>query len=147
MLERGKGINDKDDTLLRAECEQMNANDYAYILYTSGTTGNPKGVMITHRNILWTNESLFGELVPAPMHPRIVSYLPMAHIAARAGDHYLSISSSKRDSCNDTAQTYRVGINGGLLGQTISWSRNTEAYHYCISQRTITRKGENIVAD
>ena len=47
--------------------------------------------MISHKNVLWTIESLFGQMIPATKFPRIVSYLPMAHIAARAGDHYQAI--------------------------------------------------------
>src|SRR5210317_1926138 len=74
--------------------EEVSEKDYVlsyHELMERGASINAKGVMITHRNVLWTNESLFGELVPASMHPRIVSYLPMAHIAARAGDHYQAI--------------------------------------------------------
>ncbi len=63
----------------------------ACLIFTSGTTGKPKGVMISHKNVLWTIESLFGQMIPATKFPRIVSYLPMAHIAARAGDHYQAI--------------------------------------------------------
>ena len=91
LLQRGEDINANDDTLLRDAIKTVTPESLACLIFTSGTTGNPKGVMITHRNVLWTNESLFGELVPASMHPRIVSYLPMAHIAARAGDHYQAI--------------------------------------------------------
>lgn len=33
-------------------CEAINSDDIATLVYTSGTTGNPKGVMLTHRNLL-----------------------------------------------------------------------------------------------
>ena len=91
LIERGAAINANDNSLLVNAIKTVTPDSLACLIFTSGTTGNPKGVMITHRNVLWTNESLFGELVPASMHPRIVSYLPMAHIAARAGDHYQAI--------------------------------------------------------
>jgi long-chain acyl-CoA synthetase len=91
LIERGAAINSNDNSLLVNAIKTVTPDSLACLIFTSGTTGNPKGVMITHRNVLWTNESLFGELVPASMHPRIVSYLPMAHIAARAGDHYQAI--------------------------------------------------------
>ena len=91
LMERGASINAKDNSLLVQAIKTVTPDSLACLIFTSGTTGHPKGVMITHRNVLWTNESLFGELVPASMHPRIVSYLPMAHIAARAGDHYQAI--------------------------------------------------------
>lgn len=62
----------------------------ATLIYTSGTTGNPKGVMISHRNVMWTAESARRALGVVD-HPRLVSYLPLAHIAERLSSHYLGI--------------------------------------------------------
>lgn len=54
----------------------------ATILYTSGTTGNPKGVVLTHHNVLY--EALSTQEKAGLMDPqRSVSYLPLAHIAER----------------------------------------------------------------
>ena len=64
-------------------------DEIATIIYTSGTTGPPKGVMLSHSNILWTNES-FRRLLGGMSWRgrRFVSYLPMAHIAERMTTHY-----------------------------------------------------------
>ena len=91
LLTKGKEINEKDDSKLQAGIDSVKPESLACLIFTSGTTGNPKGVMITHKNVLWTIQSLFSEMIPASQFPRIVSYLPMAHIAARAGDHYQAI--------------------------------------------------------
>jgi long-chain acyl-CoA synthetase len=66
--------------------------DIATLIYTSGTTGPPKGVMISQYNIVYTIEILkrsihFDDFVGM----RVVSYLPMAHIAERAVSHYQSM--------------------------------------------------------
>ncbi len=60
------------------------------LLYTSGTTGNPKGVVITHHSVLYElmTATVSGTLVP---HVRWVSYLPLAHIAERMFTIYLAI--------------------------------------------------------
>ena len=66
--------------------------DLATVIYTSGTTGPPKGVQITHRNVVFTVESyraLLGEIE----NLRIVSYLPMAHVAERLHGHWLAMAS------------------------------------------------------
>jgi len=89
---------EKGDELLKGGREKLDEaistvtpDSLACLIFTSGTTGRPKGVMISHHNVIWTNESLFSQMITASSHPRIVSYLPMAHIAARAGDHYQAL--------------------------------------------------------
>ena len=91
LIEKGREINSSDSSKLEKATATITPDSLACLIFTSGTTGKPKGVMISHKNVLWTIESLFGQMIPASMHPRIVSYLPMAHIAARAGDHYQAI--------------------------------------------------------
>ncbi len=58
------------------------------ILYTSGTTGNPKGVVLTHRNILFETESSL-ETSQTREPGETISYLPFAHIAERMLGMYI----------------------------------------------------------
>jgi long-subunit acyl-CoA synthetase (AMP-forming) len=59
----------------------------AMLIYTSGTTGEPKGAEWTH-DALMVNLRGFHELIPVSPAGRIVSYLPMAHLAERFMSHY-----------------------------------------------------------
>ena len=63
-------------------------DDLVTVIYTSGTTGAPKGVMLDHTNVSWAIESLRVALGFPPDGFRLVSYLPMAHIAERLTSHY-----------------------------------------------------------
>jgi long-chain acyl-CoA synthetase len=63
-------------------------DDILTLIYTSGTTGPPKGVQLTHRNQM-TAVRGFDEVIAFPGDGRVVSWLPMAHIAERACSHYL----------------------------------------------------------
>jgi long-chain acyl-CoA synthetase len=81
-----------DTADLDALAAATDPDDIATLIYTSGTTGPPKGVMISQYNIVYTIEILkrsihFDDFVGM----RVVSYLPMAHIAERAVSHYQSM--------------------------------------------------------
>jgi long-subunit acyl-CoA synthetase (AMP-forming) len=66
------------------------ADDLLTIIYTSGTTGPPKGVELTHRNVLAQLEATSAGLGLTD-RLRVISYLPMAHIAERLVTHYLPL--------------------------------------------------------
>lgn len=61
---------------------QIQTDDLATLIYTSGTTGNPKGVMLSHRNIV-SNVLAVKDLVPTVAGDRVLSFLPLCHIFER----------------------------------------------------------------
>jgi long-chain acyl-CoA synthetase len=65
-----------------ARLAELRPDDVAALLYTSGTTGPPKGVMLTHRNILWAADAL-GAALGFTAHEETLSFLPLSHIAER----------------------------------------------------------------
>jgi long-chain acyl-CoA synthetase len=69
-------------------------DDLLTLIYTSGTTGPPKGVQLTHRNLLALVASIEG-IVPLPDkgEARVISWLPAAHIAERGAHYYLPVVS------------------------------------------------------
>jgi long-subunit acyl-CoA synthetase (AMP-forming) len=67
-------------------------DDILTLIYTSGTTGPPKGVELTHGNVLGTIRG-YHALIPYTLHGRYISYLPMAHFADRLAAHYAAIVS------------------------------------------------------
>jgi long-chain acyl-CoA synthetase len=77
---------------LAAAAAEGSHDDLVTIIYTSGTTGPPKGVMISNRNVTFLADAV-RNLIPMDSLTgmRIVSYLPMAHIAERSVSHYLQV--------------------------------------------------------
>ncbi|HLW67351.1 MAG TPA: AMP-dependent synthetase/ligase [Gemmataceae bacterium] len=90
FLQRGRFALPKLAAELQRREDQLGADDLATIMYTSGTTGNPKGVMLTHGNLLSNAEALL-HLLPDPSEIVLLSWLPFSHIFGRLCDHYLCL--------------------------------------------------------
>ncbi len=65
-------------------------DELATIVYTSGTSGPPKGVMLSHRNMLAVAAAIL-ERVPGTRHDVFLSYLPLAHIFERVVGYYVPL--------------------------------------------------------
>ena len=63
-------------------------NDLATIVYTSGTTGSPKGVMLSHRNML-TNANDAAELFRFNPYEKFLSFLPLSHMFERTAGYHV----------------------------------------------------------
>ena len=65
-------------------------DDVLTLIYTSGTTGHPKGVQLSHHNIMFAAKSA-AQIIELEPGFRVVSWLPSAHIAERNAHHYIPI--------------------------------------------------------
>ncbi len=73
--------------------ERVNARkpeDLAILVYTSGTTGKPKGAMISHRNIIYTCHA-YNDFAPQSDSDERMAFLPLCHIAERMGGEYFPL--------------------------------------------------------
>ena len=85
----GREHRKKDPAFLSAEIAKGKGSDIAIILYTSGTTGNPKGVMLSHGNVLVTARNAV-ERDGLRQDDEVLAYLPMAWV----GDNIFSFGQS-----------------------------------------------------
>ncbi len=83
-------VNSADENLRNALDEinkKITAEDLATIIYTSGTTGIPKGVMLSHRNIMSNVNSLI-QVMPVDQFKTTISFLPLCHIFERTAVYF-----------------------------------------------------------
>jgi len=87
VQELGREFEKLNPGYVLAEIEKVRPDDIALISYTSGTTGNPKGVVLTHANLI-TNARMLSAMEDHQPTDQVMAYLPMAWI----GDGVLSIA-------------------------------------------------------
>ena len=79
FLKEGEGV---DDNEVLSIANEIQAHDLATIIYTSGTTGKPKGVMLSHDNIVSNVKSVLS-ILPINKDYKSLSFLPLCHIFER----------------------------------------------------------------
>jgi long-chain acyl-CoA synthetase len=77
---------------LAAAASQIGPDDLLTLIYTSGTTGPPKGVQLTHRNLLSLVSGVEDMIEFPERGGKVISWLPAAHIAERGANYYLPVT-------------------------------------------------------
>ena len=88
--EAGAQLHQADPSVFEAAWREVRPDQPVALLYTSGTTGHPKGVLLSHRNVVFQAAALEAH-VSIPEHPSTVAYLPLAHIAERMLGMYVPL--------------------------------------------------------
>ncbi len=91
VQEQGKNLQNNKPDFLKKSSEEIQENDICTIIYTSGTTGEPKGVILTHKNII---SNVIGALEVFPINHNDVflSFLPLCHIFERMAGYYTAFA-------------------------------------------------------
>jgi long-chain acyl-CoA synthetase len=90
LRRRGTELHEAEPEAFERSWSGIEPGDPLAMIYTSGTTGEPKGVVLSHRNVIheaFAVHSMHG----GPMHPSNIAYLPLAHIAEREISIYLPV--------------------------------------------------------
>ena len=95
-----------EESELETRLQAIGPDDVATIVYTSGTTGPPKGCMLTHRNILATGEAYVEQVALRPP-ATLFMFLPLAHALARVVQMV----------------SLEVGLHAGLLERRLAQAR------------------------
>ena len=108
-----RGLADDDPT--RAEefyqdsLRQTRAEDLLTLIYTSGTTGNPKGVMLTHRNLV-SNIRAAAECIHIGPDDIFLSFLPLSHSYERMAGYYTAMACGATIAYAESIDTVRENL-------------------------------------
>jgi long-chain acyl-CoA synthetase len=86
-LEEVEGSNPHFDP---ASLPPVDPGDVLTLIYTSGTTGPPKGVQLSHHNVMFAAQQI-EEIITFDAGSKVISWLPAAHIAERMAHHYIPV--------------------------------------------------------
>jgi long-chain acyl-CoA synthetase len=117
---RGREGLAQDKDAVRRRAQEVRPEDLATLIYTSGTTGDPKGVMLTHSNLVSNVlSSLEGFPVITPQDVAL-SFLPLCHVFERMGGYYLMLKAGATIAYAESVD--KVPVNMGEVRPTLMLS-------------------------
>jgi len=105
----------QDASAFAAAAKAVKPDDIAFMCYTSGTTGNPKGVMLSHRNLV-SSARIFLENEDVRESDDFLSYLPLAWVGEALFGTAVSVVAGCASNCPESPETFRR--DGRELGAT-----------------------------
>ena len=111
LLSRGREKFEESDPLFLALSKEVAPEDPATIVYTSGTTGVPKGAMILHKNIMAVIKSI-NKISPPFVYEndQSVPFLPLSHVFERVAGHFYGMYAGITSSYAQSIETFAVDI-------------------------------------
>ena len=91
LLGLGRNITEKDPNLVENRIDEVAPEDLSVLVYTSGTTGSPKGAMLSHRNVTWMGRAITKDS-PVYDTDEVMSFLPLCHIFERLFSVFVHIT-------------------------------------------------------
>ncbi|HVR42120.1 MAG TPA: AMP-binding protein [Thermoanaerobaculia bacterium] len=112
-------------------CEEAKPDDLALLIYTSGTTGDPKGAMLSHRNLAWQAKTVAGFDPALRFGPDddVLSFLPLCHIFERLFTSFVPLATGYTVNFTESVET--VAENMREVAPTLGYGvpRIWEKYH------------------
>jgi long-chain acyl-CoA synthetase len=111
VLKRGKELRSSEERkiLLMERLNRITSDDLATIIYTSGTTGDPKGVMLSHKNILSNIEGVM-DAIHLDDKDTFLSYLPLCHSYERSTGYYSAIAIGGSIALAESLETVALNL-------------------------------------
>ena len=109
MYEKGKKFEEQNRDFFENAMSRVKPDDLLTIIYTSGTTGNPKGVMLSHSNLV-SNIIASAEAIPINSDDVFLSFLPLCHSFERMAGYYTAMACGASIAYAESAETVRDNL-------------------------------------
>lgn len=109
IYEKGKKFEEQNRDFFENAISQVKPDDLLTIIYTSGTTGNPKGVMLSHSNLV-SNIIASADAIPITSNDVFLSFLPLCHSFERMAGYYTAMACGATVAYAESAETVRDNL-------------------------------------
>ncbi len=106
VMDMGKALRKEQPDLLTTSMATVKPDDLLTLIYTSGTTGNPKGVMLTHHNLV-SNIKAAAQVIDFGESDIMLSFLPLSHSFERMAGYYTGMSCGTTIAYAESVETVR----------------------------------------
>ncbi len=135
----------REPGLVDARSAAIMPEDLATLVYTSGTTGPPKGAMVTHSNVMWTVRSAVSR-IDAREGERFLSFLPLSHIAERMMSDFGAIALGGETWFARSLATVAADLSDCRPTVFFAVPRVWEKFHDAVLQTLATERGASKLA-